>query len=495
MTARPLTIDRPPRRRLGFARLLWLAWGAAALAVLAWGADLTLRAVVLPETQRFAGTLSPARDPLVVALPAALPLGEVLVGPGDTVRAGQTVALLDRTLIETRLTALRRDLALAGVARDCLMTDVAAPPGDPAPPEKSYPEKSPAQKPGADPELAILIEAALARCRTEARARAVARDRITAARATLEARAALLAAQITATLAPPAPELAPELAPDLDAKPGAKLGAKLGAGVGPAPAARPGPARTPRPRPWTQAPPPEPGPGRNAAADPSPGDTQNRPSNRAQNRLERGLALALERNRVRGRIEALAVEYRGLRAAQDRDRLDQVDALSAQIAQALTAQAVLARALAAPRLRASEPGTVRRVRPVAPGTTLAAETELVEILPQGQTPYRAEIDLTEAQAKALNQNTPVRITLLGYPEPRPILTGHITAITRTPNAPHEPPFKATVKLSTQSTKHLENPNAGIALKGTKTASLITAQKIPKSAKIKIQNIIKKIKHK
>jgi multidrug efflux pump subunit AcrA (membrane-fusion protein) len=77
--------------------------------------------VMVPQTQSYVGTLRPNQSPIKLQLPAGVPLKALIVKPGETVRAGQTVAVLDQAAMRAKLSHIKRSIAVANVLRTCLL--------------------------------------------------------------------------------------------------------------------------------------------------------------------------------------------------------------------------------------------------------------------------------------------------------------------------------------------------------------------------------------
>ena len=203
---------------------------------------------------------------------------------------------------------------------------------------------------------------------------------------------------------------------------------------------------------------------------------------------EASVTLALERNQLAARLDALTAEARAMKLAHDRDRIDEVDTIARDVAAVMQAQARLAAALASPRLAAPGDGTVGRIRPIPAEQAMSRDEPLMDIRAPGADAYVAEIVMTAAQAATIPPGTKVRLALLGFPEPRPVLSGTIDTYTAATSTSGKTRVTARIKLSENSLKTLADPAGGIALRGTKTASTITVNLKPK----KIANVINKI---
>lgn len=394
-TADPLARPRAP---LGLAPVLWLAWGLAALAVLFGAAALIAERTTVPASRSYGGTLHPDGNPVTVALPAGLPLDAVLVRPGQEVRAGQTLAVYDKTRIATELARLERDIIALAARRDCLLTQTPATPGDPPAPR---PAAAPPAQP--DPEMALRIRAAVEACQTDQAARALDSQRLTRLRDRLAERHALIGRQITLTLARAKPRDKPEAA-------------------------------------------------------------------------RKTLALALEQNRIKQQIDTIEIEDRTRAIDHDRARLQQVQATTQQIEDARRIQAELAAALAAPRLTAPEDGIIARVRPVPLRQPMTRDADFIDIQDPNAQAYAATITLSGAQAASLEIGTPVTITLIGYPDPKPRLNAEIQSFEAATTLSGTTRVTAKLKINKKDQEKLAQNKTTIALKSKQTAANIKVQK-------------------
>ena len=77
--------------------------------------------ITIPQTERFVGTLQPSQTPTRLQLPAGVPLKALLVKSGESVRAGQTVAILDEAAMRAQLSHINRSIVVANVLRACLL--------------------------------------------------------------------------------------------------------------------------------------------------------------------------------------------------------------------------------------------------------------------------------------------------------------------------------------------------------------------------------------
>ena len=216
--------------------------------------------------------------------------------------------------------------------------------------------------------------------------------------------------------------------------------------------------------------------------------------NRADKRIaaEMSLSLALERNTLAAKHDTLQTEARALAIDHDRARLAAIRETGQEIADLVTRQARLAAALAAPRLTAPETGTIARIRPLQPGKAQSRDEPLIELRAPGNAAYVAEVSLTAAQAARITTGTHVRLTLMGFPDPAPTLTGTVSALTDATSLTGQTRTTARITLSDQSLKDLANPENGIALNGKNTASIITIQTQATKLKSKIKTTAQKM---
>lgn len=147
------TVKHLPKSPVGLRPFVWLCFGASLFAALVFTVAAGVGRVEVAQPGLFAGTLRPERNPAFVRLPAHVPLLSVLVEPGEHVRKGQTVALLDQALIGSRLAQVEREIRAAGVLRECLLSD-----GDYEVREHLFEQ--------ADDELQLLVREAVEECNT-----------------------------------------------------------------------------------------------------------------------------------------------------------------------------------------------------------------------------------------------------------------------------------------------------------------------------------------
>jgi multidrug efflux pump subunit AcrA (membrane-fusion protein) len=156
--------DPTPNARIRFLPVLWFTWaGFCILALCALGLYLS-NAVMVPQTQSFAGTLRPNQSPMKLQLPAGVPLKALLVKSGETVRAGQTVAVLDQAAMRAKLSHIERSIVVANVLRTCLL-EVSNKAGDTKTENIRHVTGDTGLR-SKDGELRVLIQAARADCST-----------------------------------------------------------------------------------------------------------------------------------------------------------------------------------------------------------------------------------------------------------------------------------------------------------------------------------------
>lgn len=164
----PQPHDPTPRTSVQLVRVIWAVWAVLSVLAIAAGGYTLADKIKVPSSHQYAGTLTPDQDPTVIALPHDLPLDSILVEPGEQVKAGQTVALLDTAAMAARLKQIGREILVASILRECLLgTEF-----DPLEQEMPFgfvAESAPSQdSPFAeyDSETGILMRAALEDCRT-----------------------------------------------------------------------------------------------------------------------------------------------------------------------------------------------------------------------------------------------------------------------------------------------------------------------------------------
>lgn len=192
---------RRPGARPGPAPFLWLGCGLVALTLLLGGGFWVAQRVEVADSRRFGGVLRPATDPTAVLLPAGVPLGQVLVSPGDPVEAGQTLATIDRDALVGALADLRRQILVAAARRECLLAqtpDAAAGSAEGTATALPLPGRRPI-----DAETRVQLDIAIETCRNTRRAQRIERDRIATAMARLAERRHLLDRKISLILTRP----------------------------------------------------------------------------------------------------------------------------------------------------------------------------------------------------------------------------------------------------------------------------------------------------
>nr|WP_323782189.1 hypothetical protein [Amylibacter sp.] len=164
----PQPHDPTPRTSVQLVRVIWAVWAVLSVLAITAGGYTLADKITVPSSHQYAGTLTPDQDPTVIALPHDLPLDSILVEPGEQVKAGQTVALLDTAAMAARLKQIGREILVASILRECLLgTEF-----DPLEQEMPFgfvAESAPSQdSPFAeyDSETGILMRAALEDCRT-----------------------------------------------------------------------------------------------------------------------------------------------------------------------------------------------------------------------------------------------------------------------------------------------------------------------------------------
>jgi len=78
-----------------------------------------LRSVAVADLRSFTGEVRLGRQPMLVKMPKLSRLESVLVSEGQTVQAGQTLAVLDTATMTTKLAHLERRLLVMQFAREC----------------------------------------------------------------------------------------------------------------------------------------------------------------------------------------------------------------------------------------------------------------------------------------------------------------------------------------------------------------------------------------
>lgn len=116
-----------PRERGGWRRWLWASGSLIAGLGLASMVAIAFATVPVPSQRQFDGWLQPGARIVDIRVPAGLPLEAVLVEEGQVVSQGQTIALLDKTVIGNNLQDRKRQLSVNLSLRKCLLNKPAAP--------------------------------------------------------------------------------------------------------------------------------------------------------------------------------------------------------------------------------------------------------------------------------------------------------------------------------------------------------------------------------
>lgn len=115
-------IYRPVVLRSRLLRPLFsLAIALAVIAVPTWIAAQFIGAQTVQPQARFVGELRADQEPFTVSLPAGIPIDEILVDRGDEVKAGQTIATLDKNAVRAAKERLENETAALVVERRCLL--------------------------------------------------------------------------------------------------------------------------------------------------------------------------------------------------------------------------------------------------------------------------------------------------------------------------------------------------------------------------------------
>ncbi len=114
-------IKTRPHKRPRLWSVLWMGGTAAVMAL---GIGFTfnqLRAVSVADMRAFQGEVRLGRQPMLVEMPKLSRLDSVLVTEGDVVKAGQTLAVLDKPTMETKLAQLERRMLVLQFSRECFL--------------------------------------------------------------------------------------------------------------------------------------------------------------------------------------------------------------------------------------------------------------------------------------------------------------------------------------------------------------------------------------
>jgi hypothetical protein len=180
------------------------------------------------------------------------------------------------------------------------------------------------------------------------------------------------------------------------------------------------------------------------------------------------LALSMTRNRIDSRLADLRARTQNDLIAARQARLAQISELETDIRFKRGLRQRLLAALDTPRLTVPEAGRVLRVRRLPKGTQAPEMTQVVELRPEGEGGYRAGFALPPAQRDQIQLGQEVRVTLLGQLDRVPDLTGEITHIRLT----EDDALWAEITLAEASARILDDPQTGLALRGSGTASTI-----------------------
>lgn len=118
-------------REIGaWRRWLWLLWALAAAAALAVSAALLASRITVGSRLHYPGILRSTLRQADLELPQSVPLQEMLVQAGDTVKPGQTLAVYDTGLLDELLADTERQILAGSIERKCLTSGT--PPGEAA---------------------------------------------------------------------------------------------------------------------------------------------------------------------------------------------------------------------------------------------------------------------------------------------------------------------------------------------------------------------------
>lgn len=398
------TRDPTPKACMRILPIVWFLWASLCLGCLGLGGVFLAGIISVPQTQSFMGTLTPNRTPTELRLPAGLPLKSILVEAGETVRAGQTVAILDQAAMRARLHHIERSIAVATHLRECLLVSPGQNDESAGEDERRTPDYPDLQS--NDAELAVLLRAADAECKTNRQADANKQVRLERGLYLLQERLILVNQKLAMLL-------------------GAK-GTQPTKGVNPVV------------------------------------------------RAHASVSVALERNEMAQKIQALTDELDRMRVTQDQARLARVARLSEDVAQKLAQQAVLVAYLEHPRLTVPESGRISRVRPVPAGSEFDRDEVLMEVHSLEAAQYVADLRVPVAQVSALPLGTDVIVSLAGFTESGPRLHGRIERWVEGDSETGTHYAQARIALAQDSQDMLADPRNGIALRGATTASAIRA---------------------
>lgn len=409
-----------PKGRLRLDRLLWVTVAFTCLWGGAWFAALFLEGVSDRSRHSFVGHLRPLAAPVSVFIPAGAYVKEILVDRNETVYRGQTVALLDVSLIEAQIAHLDAQIIRDAALRECLLAHRTRP-ITPAPVAKVDAPTIGATPPPSghllaqDPQGAGLSEAGVL-CNAEETALREAESAHEDALNLLRVDQALLQ-QLAETLQRP----------------------HVPASLGPAPQERE--AFLEVDQNWAQI-------------------EQDRlrqilSVQFAQKELyERRLALQKQHNaKMR---EASAKTERRLAELFDKLR---VNTLAYQRMQSL---------LKEPRILAPEGGRIVRLRRFPSGSSALEDTEFLEIRPMDRPGYQAAFLVPDTHRAFVRQGQHATIELLGLRERIPKLQAQITHFETGAGGQ----IAAVLSLQSDSSAELDDPANGLALRGDNTSAAI-----------------------
>lgn len=163
------------REPAAWRRWLWLLWAGLTCGLLtASAALLTTRAIVTSQ-HSYPGVLRSSLRQMDVALPRAVPLEKLLVQEGETVKAGQTLAVYDTGLIAARLEEAERQILASNILRRCLTSS-------------AVPDSSDLSLDELDAETALQAERAASECAALLNRHDVQTRRVAQARQAVEAK-------------------------------------------------------------------------------------------------------------------------------------------------------------------------------------------------------------------------------------------------------------------------------------------------------------------
>lgn len=195
-------------------------------------------------------------------------------------------------------------------------------------------------------------------------------------------------------------------------------------------------------------------------------------------RAHASVSVAMERNDLLQKLQALSQELDSLRVSQDHARLVRISNISKEVALNLKHQAVLRTYLESPRLTVPESGRISRVRPVPAGTQFDQDQTILEVRGDQEAQFIANLRVPLDQVVRLPLGTKVQVSLAGFTRGGPKLQGVIDHWVEGDGETGLHYAMARVQLAQESQKALSDPQNGIALRGTSTASVIRAEMEP-----------------